>query len=71
MRGVEQVMEFSKIIERINELARKNKSVGLTDEEMAERDELRKQYLTNFKNNFRQQLETIEIVDDSDKNIKH
>lgn len=70
MRGVEQVMEFSKIIERINELARKNKSVGLTDEETTERDELRKQYLTNFKNNFRQQLDQIEIVDDKD-NIKH
>jgi uncharacterized protein YnzC (UPF0291/DUF896 family) len=70
MRGVEQGMEFSKIIERINELARKNKSEGLSDAEMAERDELRKQYLTNFKNNFRQQLETIEIVDDKD-NIKH
>lgn len=63
-------MEFSKIIDRINELARKNKSEGLTDAETTERDELRKQYLTNFKNNFRQQLETIEIVDDKD-NIKH
>jgi uncharacterized protein YnzC (UPF0291/DUF896 family) len=70
MRGVEQVMEFSKIIERINELARKNKSVGLTDEETIERDGLRKLYLENFKNNFRQQLDTIEIVDDQD-NIKH
>lgn len=70
MRGVEQGMEFSKIIDRINELARKNKSEGLTDAETTERDELRKQYLTNFKNNFRQQLETIEIVDDKD-NIKH
>jgi uncharacterized protein YnzC (UPF0291/DUF896 family) len=70
MRGVGQGMEFSKIIERINELARKNKSEGLSDAETAERDELRKQYLTNFKNNFRQQLETIEIVDDKD-NIKH
>ncbi|MBB3151659.1 uncharacterized protein YnzC (UPF0291/DUF896 family) [Paenibacillus endophyticus] len=63
-------MEFSKIIERINELARKNKSEGLSDAEITERDELRKQYLTNFKNNFRQQLETIEIVDDKD-DIKH
>ncbi|MGO4544821.1 DUF896 domain-containing protein [Paenibacillus sp. 2TAB23] len=63
-------MEFSKIIERINELARKNKSEGLSDAEITERDDLRKQYLTNFKNNFRQQLETIEIVDDKD-DIKH
>ena len=63
-------MEFSKIIERINELARKNKSEGLTGPEIAERDELRQLYLKNFKNNFRQQLEKIEIVDDND-NIKH
>ncbi|WP_138751068.1 DUF896 domain-containing protein [Paenibacillus sinopodophylli] len=60
-------MEFSKIIERINELARKNKSEGLTDAETVERDELRQQYLKTFKNNFRQQLETIEIVDDEEK----
>lgn len=63
-------MEFSKIIERINELARKNKAEGLTGPEIAERDELRQLYLNNFKNNFRQQLEKIEIVDDND-NIKH
>lgn len=63
-------MEFSKIIERINELARKHKSVGLTDSEVTERNELRQLYLKNFKNNFRQQLESIEIVDDKD-NIKH
>jgi len=63
-------MEFEKIIERINELARKNKSEGLSDEETAEREELRKQYLTVFKGNFRQQLDKIEIVDDKD-NIKH
>ncbi|WP_054024640.1 DUF896 domain-containing protein [Bacillus sp. FJAT-28004] len=63
-------MEFEKIIERINELARKNKSEGLSDQEMVEREELRKQYLTVFKGNFRQQLDKIEIVDDKD-NIKH
>jgi len=63
-------MEFEKIIERINELARKNKSEGLTDQETVERDELRKQYLTVFKGNFRQQLDKIEIVDEQE-NIKH
>lgn len=63
-------MEFDKIIERINELARKNKSEGLSDEETVEREELRKQYLNVFKSNFRQQLDQIEIVDDKD-NVKH
>ena len=35
-------MEQSRI-DRINELARKTKSVGLTDEEKAERDVLRRE----------------------------
>ncbi|OMF38263.1 DUF896 family protein [Paenibacillus sp. FSL H8-0548] len=63
-------MEFEKVVDRINELARKHKSVGLTDEETAERAELRKRYLENFRNNFRQQLDNIEIVDDEDS-VKH
>jgi uncharacterized protein YnzC (UPF0291/DUF896 family) len=63
-------VEFEKVVERINELARKHKSVGLTDAETTERVELRKRYLENFRSNFRQQLDTIEIVDDKDS-IKH
>lgn len=62
-------MEMEKLIARINELARINKTVGLTDAEKTERDELRKQYLMIFKGNFRQQLDTIEIVDGKD-NVK-
>ena len=37
-------MEQSKI-DRINELARKKKSVGLTDDEIAEQKKLREEYL--------------------------
>jgi uncharacterized protein YnzC (UPF0291/DUF896 family) len=60
------------IIARINELSRKNKTVGLTEEEIAERAVLRQQYLDNFKRNFRQQLDTIEIVDDDEqKGVTH
>ncbi|GGF89782.1 DUF896 domain-containing protein [Paenibacillus abyssi] len=55
---------MEKLIARINELSRKNKSVGLTDEEKTERETLRKQYLDNFKRNFRNQLDAIEWVDD-------
>ncbi|WP_442049782.1 DUF896 domain-containing protein [Paenibacillus sp. 2TAB19] len=63
---------MDKLIARINELSRKNKTVGLTDEETSERDELRRQYLNNFKSNFRQQLDTIKYVEDEDQdNVKH
>lgn len=43
-------------IDRINELARKAKSVGLTPEEIVERDKLRREYIDAFKNNIRSQL---------------
>ncbi|CAM3429907.1 DUF896 domain-containing protein [Paenibacillus lupini] len=63
---------MEEIIARINELSRKNKTVGLTEEEIAERAVLRQQYLDNFKRNFRQQLDTIEIVDDDEqKGVTH
>ncbi len=55
---------MEKLIQRINELARKSKAEGLTEAEAAEREQLRKQYLENFKNNFRQQLDQIEFTDE-------
>lgn len=47
---------------RLNELAKKAKNEGLTPEETKERDALRQEYLENFRSNFRQRLENIEIV---------
>jgi len=55
---------MEKLIARINELSRKHKTVGLSDSELAEREQLRKQYLQIFKNNFRQQLDSIEWTDE-------
>ena len=52
-----------KKIERINALAKKSKTVGLTDEEIAERDALRKEYLSAIRQNFKQTLDSIEIID--------
>lgn len=57
-------MDIESVVERINELARKHKSVGLTEEETLERAQLRERYLQNFRANFRQRLESIEIVDE-------
>lgn len=55
-------MVDQKKIDRINELAKKNKEEGLTPEEIKERDALRKEYLANFRKNFRARLENIEVV---------
>jgi len=60
-------VDIDKLVERINELARKQKTVGLNEEELTERSKLREIYLGNIRNNFRAQLNTIEIVD-NDKN---
>ncbi len=49
---------------RINELANKAKKTGLTEVEKAEQNELRSEYLKNFRASFRQQLDNIEIVDE-------
>lgn len=59
-------MDIDTLIARINELARKKKSSGLTAEETIERDELRAVYLNNIRSNFRQQLDTIEFVEDTE-----
>lgn len=50
-------------IDRINELARKAKTVGLTDEERAERDLLRREYIDSFKASLVGQLENTYIVE--------
>lgn len=50
-------------IDRINELAHKAKSAGLTEEERMERDALRKEYIAAFRANLKTQLDRIEIVD--------
>ncbi len=51
-------------IDRINELARKSKSEGLTPEEKEEQAQLRKEYLGKFRESFKGQLDSIRFVDD-------
>ena len=53
-------MEVEKI-DRINALAHKAKSVGLTEEEKKERDLLRTEYLASVRMNLRSQLDNIDV----------
>lgn len=48
-------------IDRINELARKSKTVGLTDAEKEEQAILRRNYIESFKRGLRAQLNNIDI----------
>ena len=49
-------------IDRINELARKNKVQGLTPEELGERDALRREYLAGRRKNLEAQLASVRVV---------
>ena len=48
-------------IDRINALAHKAKSVGLTEEEKKEQAELRKEYLAAVRQNLQAQLNNIDV----------
>lgn len=56
-------MEVSRI-DRINALARKAKSEGLTEEEKKEQAALRKEYIANVRMNLRTQLDNINIQEE-------
>ena len=57
-------------INRINELAKKKKESGLTDEEAAEQKILYREYIEAFKANLKAQLDTIEVIDDDKKEVE-
>lgn len=54
-------MEMDKLIARINELANKKKTEGLTPLELEEQEQLRKKYLEIFRSNFKNQLQNTKI----------
>ncbi len=54
-------MTMEERIARINELAHKAKAEGLTDEELAERDKLRREYIDSVKGNLAAQLSSMKI----------
>lgn len=62
-------MSMDDTVARINELARKAKTVGLTDEELEERNTLRRIYIDAFKRSMKYQLDSIKYVEDEENNV--
>jgi len=54
-------MKIDDVIKRINELYKKSKEEGLNESEKEEQQKLRRRYIDSVKNNFRAQLETVEL----------
>lgn len=52
-----------KKIDRINELAKKQKADGLTEEEIQEQQALRREYIEAYKSSLISQLESIKILE--------
>ncbi|MGN0765592.1 MAG: DUF896 domain-containing protein [Christensenellales bacterium] len=57
-------------INRINELAKKSKTVGLTEEEKQEQARLRQEYIDGFKRNLRAQLDNCYVLDEQGNKTK-
>ena len=55
-------MDMNQVIARINELAAKAKTEGLTDEELVERDKLRRIYIDSVKASLTGHLDNTYIV---------
>ncbi len=56
-------------INRINELSRKKKSVGLTTDEKIEQEQLRKEYLKSFRTHMKGTIENTTILDPNGNDI--
>ena len=62
---IERKTEMTKeSIDRINELARKSKTVGLTEEEKVEQAALRKEYLADIRKSLEATLSNVYFVEE-------
>lgn len=57
------------MIKRINELANKSKTVGLTEEEKEEQQKLRQEYLSVFRGNMKNTLLNVKVVDEEGNDV--
>ena len=63
-------MDMNEVIARINELAHKAKAEGLTEDEIKERDRLRRIYIDAFKASLTSQLDNTYVIGPDGKKRK-
>lgn len=57
------------LIDRINFLAKKKKTMGLSEDEKVEQQSLRETYLAMFRENFRSHIEMLQVYDKDGKEV--
>ena len=57
-------------VKRINELYKKSKETGLTDEERKEQQQLREEYALSFREGLKRTLENAYVLDENGKEVK-
>ena len=57
------------LIDRINFLAKKKKTTGLSEDEKVEQQSLRETYLAMFRENFRSHIEMLQVYDKDGKEV--
>lgn len=62
-------MPSNENLQRINELAAKAKNEGLTEAEKTEQNKLRKEYLLEFRQSFKNQLHSVKVVDKKGRDV--
>lgn len=55
---------MANILNRINELAKKSKTVGLSEDEKDEQTKLRKIYIEDFRSEFKNNLLNLKVIDE-------
>lgn len=60
---------MKELIQKINELANKSKTVGLTEIEKEEQQKLRQEYLRVFRGNMKETLMNVKVVDEEGKDV--
>ncbi|MFC4411023.1 DUF896 domain-containing protein [Chungangia koreensis] len=58
-----------KKLQRISELSKKSKTIGLSVEEAKEQSALRKEYLDTFRSSMRDMIENVKIVDPNGNDV--